>query len=371
MRELTSLRDEKQAGHLASFLAVQGIESKLDQDDGGEWVIWYHNDDDRDKAIAILEEFQQNPDDAKYANAERKVRHVLVEASRLQEERLKAQERQRKRASGSWWHRYPATYIMIGLCIVIVAVCTQWNPVKPDDHGMPKFCNRTDSRVLSLLKMSNESSNTAYWKRYGMELQAMGAQIIEDQNGIPVKVINATMPELTDVETKQIHLRSAIPALLALTRTGEIWRFMTPAFIHLSLIHIAMNMMAFRNLGCGVEYIRGTGRYLMLCLILAVTSSAVQFLWDGPGFGGMSGVLFGLVGYIWIKGKTRPQQPLSLSSRGIVFALFWLILCMTGALGNIANGAHVGGFLVGMLCGAREAVWQKFGFRKTDAGDVV
>ena len=135
----------------------------------------------------------------------------------------------------------------------------------------------------------------------------------------------------------------------------------TPAFIHLNLLHLLMNMMAFRNLGCATEFVRGTPRYLALCLILAIASSCGQFVWDGPRFGGMSGVLFGLVGYIWMKGKTEPKLGLGLSSRGVTFVGLWLFLCIAGVFGPVANAAHVVGLIVGMIIGARQAVYRKLG----------
>jgi membrane associated rhomboid family serine protease len=38
---------------------------------------------------------------------------------------------------------------------------------------------------------------------------------------------------------------------------------------------------------------------------------------------------------------------------------------MAGVFGNIANGAHVGGFLAGMLIGVRQALWKKIPFTKS------
>jgi len=363
MRELTTFQSEEDVRHLIAYLAVQGIEATVEQEDD-EWVIWIHNDDDRDAAQQIAVEFRQNPDDPKYANAERKVRHVLLEADRLQQENRQKVEKLKKRWSGSWWYCYPATYIMMGVCFLVVALCTEWSPPKTDGMGLPMFCNRSDSRLLTAMMMYNDQADTAYSESRIEQLQALGADPVYDAKGELLGFRKATMPTLTAGEEKKLHVQSAAVALLALIASGELWRFVTPAFIHLNLLHIAMNMLAFRNLGCSVEYLRGTGRYLVLCLILAFGSSAVQFLWAGPGFGGMSGVLFGLVGYIWMKGRTKPEDGLGLTSRGITMAFLWLVLCMAGVFGNIANGAHVGGFIVGILIGARQVIWKKIPFVK-------
>ncbi|MEZ6122373.1 MAG: rhomboid family intramembrane serine protease [Planctomycetaceae bacterium] len=354
MRQLATLSDQHQAMRLASYLAVQGIEATADEEDG-EWVIWIHRDDDRDRSKQILEEYLQNPTDERYEAAERKVRNVLREAERLNQQVRRPAERLKKRWAGSWWHSYPATYIMIGLCGFVVALCTEWHPPKIDASGMPEFCNRQDSVVLNFLVMGNRQSNVALQK----SLQIHLAEMIRDD------LKHGVMPEDMHFEMNQkLFSLAALDSLKALLLSGELWRPVTPAFIHLNLLHLLMNMMAFRNLGCAVEFYRGTGRYLVLCLILAVGSHVTQFLWSGPNFGGMSGVLFGLLGYIWMKGRTDPRQALALTSRGITFTFFWLILCMTGAMGNIANGAHLGGFVLGAIIGGRKALWKKLPFSR-------
>jgi GlpG protein len=64
----------------------------------------------------------------------------------------------------------------------------------------------------------------------------------------------------------------------------------------------------------------------------------------------MSGVVYGLFGYIWMKGKFDPGDGLMLHSTTIMVMLFWFVFCFFGSL-NIANGAHAGGLAVGTLWG--------------------
>jgi membrane associated rhomboid family serine protease len=39
--------------------------------------------------------------------------------------------------------------------------------------------------------------------------------------------------------------------------------------------------------------------------------------------------------------------------------MLWMLLCIGGAFGPIANAAHVAGLVAGMLAGARTAIWKK------------
>ena len=141
-------------------------------------------------------------------------------------------------------------------------------------------------------------------------------------------------------------------------KTWQIWRYVTPIFIHFNALHILFNMSWLRTLGNAIEFVRGTRRFLGLVLFVAVVSNVAQFIWSGPAFGGMSGVDFGLIGYIWMKGKTQPQYGLALPQQQVVMSMLWMLLCIGGAFGPIANAAHVGGFLAGIVIGARTAIWK-------------
>ena len=139
---------------------------------------------------------------------------------------------------------------------------------------------------------------------------------------------------------------------------GEYWRIITPIFVHLSTMHLLFNMLALHAEGGLIEARRGSGRLLALVLFLAVTSNTVQFLWAGPGFGGMSGVIFGLFGYAWIKSRFDPASGIHMSSQNVAMMLFWLVLCMTGRIGSIANGAHVAGLLGGIIVAFVPLAWR-------------
>lgn len=88
-------------------------------------------------------------------------------------------------------------------------------------------------------------------------------------------------------------------------KRGELWRMVTPIFLHLSMIHLAMNMFVMVSLGRIVERWVGTPRFALFVLLLAVGSNLLQGLspaWmhGSPAFGGISGVLYGSFGYVWV-----------------------------------------------------------------------
>ncbi|WP_235839782.1 rhomboid family intramembrane serine protease GlpG [Cognaticolwellia mytili] len=125
-------------------------------------------------------------------------------------------------------------------------------------------------------------------------------------------------------------------------------RLLGPALFHFSWLHIVFNTMWWWQLGGSIEKIFGKASLLKLFLATALASNVGQFMVDGPSFGGLSGVVYGLVGYVWWLGWLMPEKGLSLSKPIIGFMLFWLLLGYTSILPfNIANTAHLLGLVSG------------------------
>ncbi len=127
-------------------------------------------------------------------------------------------------------------------------------------------------------------------------------------------------------------------------------RLLGPAFFHFSWLHIVFNTMWWWQLGGSIERLAGTASLLYLLIISAIVSNLGQFMVDGPNFGGLSGVVYALVGYVWWMGWLLPEKGLSLSKPIIGFMLFWLLLGYTSLMPiNVANTAHLLGLVSGCL----------------------
>ncbi|RLA40940.1 MAG: rhomboid family intramembrane serine protease [Gammaproteobacteria bacterium] len=139
---------------------------------------------------------------------------------------------------------------------------------------------------------------------------------------------------------------------------GEWWRLVTPAFLHFGVFHIVFNSLWLWEFGRRIELLVGSGAYLVLVSALTIGANVGQYLWSGPGlFGGLSGVVYGLLGYIWIRGRRIPDPLLLLPKAILPLMLVWLLVCLLGIVdmvirGGVANGAHVSGLVIGMIFGA-------------------
>lgn len=135
---------------------------------------------------------------------------------------------------------------------------------------------------------------------------------------------------------------------------GEFWRLLTPAFLHFGALHLVFNGLWLWFFGLRIEAVLGSRHYLLFFLGTAMAANFAQFSTGPSVFGGMSGVVYALIGYIWMRQKYDPHPALAVPPGIIGFMLMWLILCLTGvvdafmASGGVANGAHVGGLLAGM-----------------------
>jgi GlpG protein len=120
-----------------------------------------------------------------------------------------------------------------------------------------------------------------------------------------------------------------------------------------------------------MESRRGSLRFGLFVLFVAVLSNLAEYylghsriengrlvLAGVPSFGGMSGVGFGLFGYLWVKSRLEPRLGLEMPSQSVLLMVGWFVLCWLGAFGAIANVAHTAGLLLGLLLAAAPSWWR-------------
>ena len=133
-------------------------------------------------------------------------------------------------------------------------------------------------------------------------------------------------------------------------RDGQWWRLFTPVFLHFGLFHLVFNLLWVWELGRLIESRHGALALLAMTALLGAVSNLAQYFAGGPLFGGMSGVLYGYFGYLWIQGSCNPAWEIRLA-RPVVLLLGWFALCWSGVLElinlHVANSAHAGGLIAG------------------------
>ncbi|TRX74805.1 rhomboid family intramembrane serine protease [Pseudomonas mangiferae] len=161
-------------------------------------------------------------------------------------------------------------------------------------------------------------------------------------------------------------------APLSDTLSGQWWRLFSPILLHFWIpgmgpLHLVFNALWYWELGRRIEARQGGLMLVLLTLVFGLASNVAQYVYGGPGlFGGLSGVLYGLLGYCWLYQWLAPHPAFRLPRGVLAMMLGWLLLCLTGvfSLGGVAvaNAAHVGGLLAGCasgLLGGALARWRR------------
>jgi GlpG protein len=317
MRQLTTLQDEAAANRLAAWLVTQKIEAHAEQEKEG-WAVWVRDEDRLPAAKEHLAKFLEAPNDARYQGAEQQANKLLRE-----------EQQKRELAAKN-----------------VQDVSRQWG--KGGVAG-PKSCPLVVAMILASILVGVLTG-------VGESNHLLIGQI--QFNG------GAALGELNE----QGHLMVPISPVWKDVLKGQVWRLVTPIFLHFGVMHLAFNMLWLYDFGGQIENRLKSLRFLGMVLIVAALSCIAQVvvssIWKGTNmfpavgsFGGMSGVNYGLFGFLYIRTKVF-QDHYSLHPHTIVLMFIWLFLCMIWNqlpedwfgkdAPQVANAAHVGGLLVGM-----------------------
>jgi len=292
MRTIGDIQGEAAARTFGDYLYAQGIAYEVEAGPADAWSVWVKSDDDLARAGELLRAYRENPMDARYDAA---AQEAAALKRRESEEEAKYRRRTRNvkdTFTSLRGHRFGIiTYGLIFICVAVFV--------------LTKFA--TEFEPVNSLWLSSHRTFAPLLKR---------------------------VFDLREVNE------------------GQVWRLVTPIFVHLSFLHIVFNMMWLASLGSVIEARQSKALMIRLVLFLAIGSNLVQWVATGkPYFGGMSGVVYGLIGYMWMRGKFDPACGLRLDSYTIITSVIWFAVCFTGWVGPIANGAHAGGLVIGMIWG--------------------
>ena len=141
-----------------------------------------------------------------------------------------------------------------------------------------------------------------------------------------------------------------------LTLVGQWWRLLTAMFVHIGLVHLALNMWCLWQLGLLAEYLYGPKTFLALYVMSGLAASIVSLARNPLVVtAGASGAIFGLAGALIATlylGKLAAPPGAWRTSLISLVAFAGYNLAYGFLKGGIDNGAHVGGLLSGLVLGA-------------------
>jgi rhomboid protease GluP len=145
-------------------------------------------------------------------------------------------------------------------------------------------------------------------------------------------------------------------------RAGQVWRLLTPALLHGSILHIFFNMYALFSLGTSLERYFGRSRFLILYALGAFTGNVASFLFTSGSYSvGASTAIFGLIGAegVFLYQNRKLFGAEARRALGNVIFVAAINLFIIGSLPFIDNWGHIGGLLGGlMFTSLAGPVWQ-------------
>jgi rhomboid protease GluP len=205
------------------------------------------------------------------------------------------------------------------------------------------------------------------WERSGSSSSMLVTQAFAGICGAVFIGMIASGASLTDPSGQELIRWGANYA--PWTMGGEWWRLVTSVFVHIGIIHIALNMWCLWSLGQMAEPMYGRGTFAVIYLACGVAGSLASALVHPQGLSaGASGAIFGIAGALIASFKlgefAMPRAAVQASLKSVVtFAGYNLLFGMVS--GRVDNAAHVGGLVMGLLLGAMMA---KLAPDKEDAG---
>lgn len=138
------------------------------------------------------------------------------------------------------------------------------------------------------------------------------------------------------------------PKILA----GEWWRFITPIFLHVGLIHIFLNMIMQVRVGLSLEKSYGAMRIAPIYLACGIYGNALSAIFlPTQAEVGASGALFGFMGVL-LSDLIQNWKLLQTPIKNLISLLVTILISLAiGLLPGIDNFCHVGGFVMGIVTG--------------------
>ena len=159
---------------------------------------------------------------------------------------------------------------------------------------------------------------------------------------------------------------------LLIVQSGEVWRLISAAFLHVSLIHLLVNMYSLVIIGTQVETFIGKFKFLFVYLISAICGNLLSLIFNEANIVsvGASGAIFGLMGALLYFGY-HYRLYLSEAIKTQIIPVIVLNLLLGFMVNGVDNAAHIGGLIGGYLASMAIGIENKSKTRDKVNGWIV
>ena len=136
--------------------------------------------------------------------------------------------------------------------------------------------------------------------------------------------------------------------LIELIQPFSLWRLWTPTFVHYTPLHLITNLYLWWLFASKIEQ-QSRLELFLVTVISAACANLCQWWILGSKFGGLSGVVYALMGYLWILNQFGGKENYRIDPIIAILLLGIIPLSATGVFGKLANYAHLGGLASGIV----------------------
>jgi membrane associated rhomboid family serine protease len=231
------------------------------------------------------------------------------------------------------WHSLPVTFFLMAICLLTAF----YTKVGDESHRADFLFFKSQADAEEMRLLYNESIDE-------LELIYDDESSLEDPAYLQQLAKIRELNEAFEKANTQANVFEEIKA-------GQVWRLFTPMFLHFGFVHLLFNLYWLWTFGAVLEIRYRPLKFLLIVIAVSIVSNVSEALLSGTSFGGMSGVNYGLFGFLFLHGRFHPSPYFQLQKQTIGLMLVWLVICFTGAVGPVANWAHLFGFLSGAILG--------------------
>jgi GlpG protein len=382
MRLIGTLEDEQKALIFSRFLHQKGISHQIEIQTNTDWgspyygtnrcQIWIQDEDQVEDVLKWFHLFIENPQDPTFNIS---ATPAWIKSGPPLPPSPESTPRSSPPSAATSWEKQPMGWMtrsLLAICIILFFLSQLW---------MPSM--RAPERYSSLILFTSPIEKALlydYPKFYQLIdrfLQLYGFEKLEHPSDLP--------PDGNRL-LQQIHHTPFWPGYYQLMleggwqavkgglvkypsfekiREGQVWRLFSPCLLHGDLFHLFFNMIWLIVLGKQVEQRLMPLRYAIFIVIIAIVSNTAQYLMSGPNFIGFSGVLCGMLAFIWMRQKIAAWEGYQIDRLTLIFILIFIISMAAiqfvsffleksfdfAFSPNIANMAHLTGGAVGFILG--------------------
>lgn len=364
MRKIGEFDDERVAIEFVQMLKAHHISALIEEDEE-HFLAWVHDEGKVKEARSLFEEFSSG--ERKFYKEKNKARAVF------KEEEMEERDHPKSPPKTFVYQPYVTKALLI-LCVLVYIVAT----IQRYSHGKLDSGQGFYPPIARELFMDYPKGieiRDILLDRYGDKVKN-GENLPPEANSL-MKEFSENPPwvgvyniMLTPKKSRKVLWQGHF---LEKVRHGQIWRLFTPVILHMGLLHLLFNMLWLIVLGKMLEFNMGRIRFVLFILATGVISNFCQYVMTGPFFLGISGVLSGFIGFIWMRKKVAPWEVYFIRKETLYFFFtfifgFFVLQCVAFLLQYfgvysipvpIANTAHISGLISGMCLG-----WPRWFSRK-------